>query len=775
MLTLTAININATIESTPVVMNGELFFVGTDPVHGTQLWESNGTSSGTTRITDGNDANYGINPHDLTVVGNTLYFAADDLTHGGQLWKSDGTVSGTTYVTDSNDGVANFGIYPTELTNVNGTLYFVGYDLNDGTQLFTSNGTAAGTTVVADIHGAGGYPGSYPTDLTVAGGLLYFSATDSTHGTQLWVTNPSNSTTTMLTNVTGGIDPQFLTAVGSTVYFTGYDPTNRFQLWASNGTASGTERLTSGGATGFGLNPQFLTAVGSTVYFSACDGTDGNQLWSFTGTTPGPATMLSDANVKGGGLSPTDPTAVGSTLFFSGNDGVHGNQLWSSTGTSSGTGMVIDINGTSTADVTDLINMNGMLYFAAYTTKSGFEVWQSDGTAAGTVMDTNLTIGTLIPANFTIGSSDLYFTAPGASMWQWASTKTTPTITWANPANLTYGTSLSSTQLDATANVAGTFTYTPAAGTVLGAGNGQTLSVLFVPNDTNDYTDATATVTINVTQATPTITWSNPASIVYGTALSGTQLDATSSWTVGGVSGSVAGTFTYTPAASTVLGAGNGQTLSVSFVPNDTTDYKSTSATATINVTQATPTITWPTPASIVYGTALSGTQLDATSSWTVGGVSGSVAGTFTYKPAAGTVLPLGSRPDAVGLLRTHRHHRLHQYQRLDNHQCRLCYSDGHGHVREDGHDDAGHLDGGLWQPRLQRRLPTPQLPLLRHRHRLRLFDLGLVDQHHRCARTPESQRLRRSHRRCLVLVHQFQREREPDRRPGPQHRPVCG
>ena len=191
--------------------------------------------------------------------------------------------------------------------------------------------------------------------------------------------------------------------------------------------------------------------------------------------------------------------------------------------------------------------------------------------------------------------------------------------------------------------MAGTFTYTPAAGTVLGAGNNQTLSVAFTPTDTTDYTTASATATINVLQATPTISWSNPANIVYGTALSGTQLDATSSWTVGGESGSVAGTFTYTPAAGTVLAAGNNQTLSVAFTPTDTTDYTTASATAMINVLQATPTISWSNPANIVYGTALSGTQLDATSSWTVGGESGSVAGTFTYTPAAGTVLGAGN------------------------------------------------------------------------------------------------------------------------------------
>ena len=61
------------------------------------------------------------------------------------------------------------------------------------------------------------------------------------------------------------------------------------------------------------------------------------------------------------------------------------------------------------------------------------------------------------------------------------------------------------------------------------------------------------TATINVVQATPTITWANPADITYGTALGGTQLDATAT----GIDGtSLAGTFAYTPAAGTVLAPG---------------------------------------------------------------------------------------------------------------------------------------------------------------------------------------------------------------------------
>ena len=48
--------------------------------------------------------------------------------------------------------------------------------------------------------------------------------------------------------------------------------------------------------------------------------------------------------------------------------------------------------------------------------------------------------------------------------------KATPVITWATPADITYGTALSATQLNATASTPGTFVYTPTAGTVLNAG-----------------------------------------------------------------------------------------------------------------------------------------------------------------------------------------------------------------------------------------------------------------------------------------------------------------
>ncbi len=87
----------------------------------------------------------------------------------------------------------------------------------------------------------------------------------------------------------------------------------------------------------------------------------------------------------------------------------------------------------------------------------------------------------------------------------------TPVITWSDPAEITYGTALSSTQLDATADVPGTFSYTPDSSTLLDAGTGQVLSVDFTPTDSTNYSGATATVHINVGKASQTINFTSAA------------------------------------------------------------------------------------------------------------------------------------------------------------------------------------------------------------------------------------------------------------------------
>lgn len=226
--------------------------------------------------------------------------------------------------------------------------------------------------------------------------------------------------------------------------------------------------------------------------------------------------------------------------------------------------------------------------------------------------------------------------------------KANPTITWNDPANITYPTALGADQLNAIvlgaggASLAGAFVYIPDTGAVLNAGPEQTLSVTFTPTDTVNYNPVTQIAKINVLKAGQAIDWSNPANIVYGTSLSAVQLNAIVS-----VTGSTpAGALTYSPVSGIILGAGLGQTLSVT--AEETPNYNSATKTVTINVLKAEQTITFANPGNKNLGDAPFALSASASSglpvSFTlVSGPATLIGNTLTLN-AAGTVVVRASQ-----------------------------------------------------------------------------------------------------------------------------------
>jgi arylsulfate sulfotransferase len=96
--------------------------------------------------------------------------------------------------------------------------------------------------------------------------------------------------------------------------------------------------------------------------------------------------------------------------------------------------------------------------------------------------------------------------------------KATPAITWTNPASITYGTALDATQLNAASSVPGALVYTPVAGTILNAGNNQSLTVNFNPADSANYKQASLSVSINVSKADQIINFGALPGKTYGDA-----------------------------------------------------------------------------------------------------------------------------------------------------------------------------------------------------------------------------------------------------------------
>ena len=185
-------------------------------------------------------------------------------------------------------------------------------------------------------------------------------------------------------------------------------------------------------------------------------------------------------------------------------------------------------------------------------------------------------------------------------------------------------------------NASGAFSVSGLGGSPAGS---YTITAAYAGDE--NYNSASGSVTYDIDQLTPIITWPTPAPITYGTPLSAVQLNATAS---------VPGSFVYTPAAGAVLGAGS-QTLSVTFTPTDGVDYTTATTTVPLTVNKVNLTVT-ANNASRVYGTAnpaftptYSGfvngdtsAVLTGSPSLTTTATAASPVGSYTITAAAGTL-----------------------------------------------------------------------------------------------------------------------------------------
>jgi hypothetical protein len=177
-------------------------------------------------------------------------------------------------------------------------------------------------------------------------------------------------------------------------------------------------------------------------------------------------------------------------------------------------------------------------------------------------------------------------------------TKAALTVT-VNPASSVYGVAFPAFTGTLTGVVTGdgiAATYSTTATPTSAAGGAYSITATLVDPNSKlaNYTVTNTPATLTITKAATTITWATPAAITSGTALSATQLNASSS---------VAGTFVYTPAMGAVLGTGP-QTLSVTMNPTDSTDYNTATATVQLTVNTNAQTISFAALSPVTYGTA---------------------------------------------------------------------------------------------------------------------------------------------------------------------------
>jgi ELWxxDGT repeat protein len=351
-----------------VGMNGAIYFTTSSPDLGSFLWKTNGSAGGTVMVAQisGPTTNFDLAPEDLMAVGNTLFFAAPDGSNSLQLWRSDGTAAGTMMITSSTSGNYPFAIYG--LIGFNASLYS-----GSPNGLWTSDGTASGTVVVTggDIGG-----------LAVAHNLLFFTKNNG----ELWESNGTAGGTTLLQTLTApdGYGPMF--TFNGALYLGVDDDPKGAQLWKTNGTPAGTQLIKDvltpvgdGGPTGY-------ANVNGVLYFTAVDANGDTAIWRSDGTSAGTRTIVSFPPM-GFFTQPDNLTSFDGQLFFTVGSSPSNIGLWQSDGTTAGTKMVADIGTADNGYVSrQMTVLSGLLFFVADDGAHGPALWESDGTTAGTFM-----------------------------------------------------------------------------------------------------------------------------------------------------------------------------------------------------------------------------------------------------------------------------------------------------------------------------------------------------------------------------------------------------
>jgi len=226
----------------PVAAANCAFFNTWSDGEGNELWCTDGNAL--RQITGIGNGTYSTYPVQMTVMDGTLYFVGLDAMHGAELWSfplGDPMNAGTASIVQDLTGDATRS-EPCWLTVYNGELYFSAYTETTGRELFRYDGSSI--TLVADINpGPASSNPKYAPDevspfwfemweddpsglsLTVFNGKLFFAADDGMNGIELWSYDGTSANLEWDVHAgAGSSDPRFLTVLNGKLYFTAYTP-----------------------------------------------------------------------------------------------------------------------------------------------------------------------------------------------------------------------------------------------------------------------------------------------------------------------------------------------------------------------------------------------------------------------------------------------------------------------------------------------------------------------------------------------------------------------
>jgi ELWxxDGT repeat protein len=398
--------------STPVALssvNGELWFLANDGVHGVQPWKSNGTTAGTTSVSTDTSINFpyetGILPFEAHALGSKTFLVGRDSSSTYRLYSSTGagltevsSATGPLSIENSIGGPVPSAKAPVVFNNA---IYVIA---SDGTNLgfWKTDGTVSGTVLASNNSAIGFAYTLIPTE-----NYLFFDGGIGANS-QVCSINTSNQVV-QLTNFPGYTNLLLWSAVLNNKLYFLVDATAGVQLWQSDGTAAGTSLVKQLPATGQGAYG--IVATNGKLYI----GLVANYL-TYLYTSDGTPSGTTLFDTLGGEADTSQMVGLNGNVFFPGpNSSNNSEAIWSSDGTAANT-KSLELSSLQNGPF-ELTTVGNLLYFIATDAAHGTELWQTDGTAAGTqVIDINpgpASGASLSPTASEIleGGNTLYFTA----------------------------------------------------------------------------------------------------------------------------------------------------------------------------------------------------------------------------------------------------------------------------------------------------------------------------------------------------------------------------
>jgi ELWxxDGT repeat protein len=303
------------------VIDGRAWVIFTDN-DGDELWSTDGTPGGTTKLVDLPSRREERFP--LLAANRILYYVSRDA-----LWRTDGTADGT-FALASN---------PEQLHAAGDRLFFIADTPAHGRELWVTDGSLGGTHIVRDIRRGEDdafrpqFPYGY-TEVVMqsAGNVLFFAAADGVHGLEPWRSDGTEAGTFLLRDVAEGeassILPRFDTDVTAyadgSLFFIADDGVHGHELWRTDLQRT-TELVRDIAPRRGSSNPTHLRAIGDLVYFSADDGRLGRELWW---ATPANAGLVADVNPGPDSSLPREMTELDGAIYFFATTEETGDELW---------------------------------------------------------------------------------------------------------------------------------------------------------------------------------------------------------------------------------------------------------------------------------------------------------------------------------------------------------------------------------------------------------------------------------------------------------------